>query len=260
MDPNDDTKSSAFEHSSAKNRLPQSLPVADTLANEHECSYLPSESANLPLHLPTRRLTSDEFDAVLDQGVRRSGYFLYYAACPNCKACEPSRVNVHTFRWRTSFRRVLNRGDRSLAVQISRPRLDEDRLALFNLHRSQRGLGDSETEYYATDYENFLIRTCCSETLELSFWHEDQLIAVSIVDCGKQSLSAVYTYFDPAYARFSLGTYAILKLLQFAKSTHRIYVYLGMYVAQNAHLNYKARFTPQERFVDGRWLAFDEDI
>ena len=36
----------------------------------------------------------------------------------------------------------------------------------------------------------------------------------------------------------------------------RKYVYLGMYVAENRHLNYKARFMPQERFVNGCWVKY----
>jgi arginyl-tRNA--protein-N-Asp/Glu arginylyltransferase len=102
-----------------------------------------------------------------------------------------------------------------------------------------------------------LVDTCCQSTLELQFRREGQLVAVSIVDCGAQSLSAVYTYFDPAFDRLSLGTYSILKQMQLAESTQRKYVYLGMYVAQNQHLNYKARFRPQERLIGGRWIAFD---
>ena len=54
-------------------------------------------------------------------------------------------------------------------------------------------------------------------------------------------------------SRYSLGTYAILKQLQWAKESGRKFVYLGMYVANNSHLNYKARFGPQERLFDGKW-------
>jgi arginine-tRNA-protein transferase len=70
-------------------------------------------------------------------------------------------------------------------------------------------------------------------------------------------LSAVYTYFDPQFEKLSLGTYAILKQMQLAENTGRKYVYLGLYVAENQHLNYKARFTPQERLIDGRWVTFE---
>ena len=87
----------------------------------------------------------------------------------------------------------------------------------------------------------------------MSIRHGDRLISISVIDVGQQSLSAVYTHFDPDFSRFSPGTYAILKQIQHARETGRAFVYLGMYVAQNQHLNYKARFVPQERFIRGNW-------
>ncbi len=36
--------------------------------------------------------------------------------------------------------------------------------------------------------------------MELSFWDNDRFVGASIVDCGVESISAVYTYFDPSYS------------------------------------------------------------
>jgi len=238
------------------NRLPESLPIADSIPNEHACSYLEGRVANLPLKLPARPIRLDEFDAILASGFRRSGVFLYNTACQKCSACEPSRVDVGKFVWKESFLRVLKRGNRSVEIRVDLPSIDSDRLALFNRHRLVRGLGEMDQEYQSNEYESFLVDSCCAETLEISFWSERTLIAVSIVDCGLNSLSAVYTYFEPAFSRLSLGTYSILKQFEFAQKTDRQYVYLGMYVAENHHLSYKSRFVPQERWIGGRWLPF----
>lgn len=252
-------------HSS--DRFPINLPIAETIQNLHDCSYLPDRTANLPLKLPRRLLTAEEFDDVLSRGIRRSGVFLYHTDCANCNACEPTRVDVTTFQWRTSFRRVLNRGDRELRMCVCSPGLDQQRVGLFNQHRTQRGLGqgfdsaDQEyqpTDYQPTDYENFLVDTCCPQTIELSFWLNEELIGVSIIDCGADSLSAVYTYFSPLYSKYSIGTFSILKQIEFAQKSNRKYVYLGLFVQQNQHLNYKARFTPQERLIQGHWVPFEK--
>ena len=103
----------------------------------------------------------------------------------------------------------------------------------------------------------FLVDSCC-HTIELSIWLEHELVAVSIVDAGDRSLSAVYTHFDPHAMRYSLGTYALLEQIEYALSTGRKYLYLGMYVEENRHLNYKARFKPQQRLIDGRWRNVNE--
>ncbi len=235
-------------------RVPTSLPIANVLDNDHSCSYLPDRVASLPLIYPGRLVRHGEFDHVLEHGLRRSGVFMYYTQCKDCRACEPTRVEVSQFRWTDSWRRILNRGDRSLSIQIGPPIINEVRLAIFNRHRTERSLGEANEPYTFDDYEGFLIDTCCEESAETSFWLGNELVAVSIVDCGKNSLSAVYTYFDPDQSRYSLGSYSILKQIQIAMSTGRRYLYLGMYVADNAHLNYKSRFLPQQRLVNGTWI------
>ena len=56
-----------------------------------------------------------------------------------------------------------------------------------------------------------------------------------------------------------IDTSGALKQIDWARETGRQYVYLGMYVAANQHLNYKARFLPQQRLIDGQWCDFNED-
>jgi arginyl-tRNA--protein-N-Asp/Glu arginylyltransferase len=238
-------------------RLPHSLPILRVLDNVHPCSYLDDQTASMPLILPGRFVAGDEFDQMLANGLRRSGYFTYFTACDGCSACEPTRVEVARFRWSYSWRRILKRGDELLQTQCVEPEYSEEKLRLFNLHRNHRDLGSGDRDYESTDYEGFLVDSCCEATIELQIRKGDQLVAVSIIDCGTQSLSAVYTFFDPEFEKLSLGTYAILKQLQFAEITGRKYVYLGMYVSQNRHLNYKCRFTPQERFIHGEWVPFE---
>jgi arginine-tRNA-protein transferase len=228
------------------------LELADT---EHACSYLHDRQAIMPLVYPLRKITPTELDQYLEHGRRRSGSFLYHTACPHCQACEPTRLRVDQVLWTRSMRRVLIRGDRLLKMVVGAPSLDERRLTLFNLHRSQRRLGPEDAPYGPSDFQGFLIDSCC-DTLELSFWREERLVACSIIDVGQVSVSAVYTYFDPAQSALSLGTYAILKQIEWVGQTGRQLVYLGMYVSENQHLRYKARFAPQERYRNGRWEFF----
>ena len=215
------------------------------------CPYLADTTARMPLRLPVGEMTPEATDHLLHLGYRRSGDFVYRTQCPACTACKPTRVPLATFELTRSMRRVLNRGDRELNCQWGCPTVDERRIELFNQHRSQRDLGSGES-VDARSYAAFLSDTCC-DTKELSIYRDDQLIAIAIIDVGKISISAVYTHFDPAESRYSLGTYAILKQIQWAQESNRDYVYLGMYVADNRHLNYKARFGPQQRLVGGAW-------
>jgi arginine-tRNA-protein transferase len=210
----------------------------------------------MPLRLPVGSVTPSVTDGLLALGYRRSGDFVYRAQCPTCNECKPTRIDVSKFRCTGSMKRVLKRGKRELQCQWGQPSVDAKRTWLFNQHRSLRGLGEDNAPIDAESYRSFLSDTCCL-TQELAISLENELVAISIIDVGKTSTSAVYTHFDPEFSRYSLGTYAILAQIEWAKQTGRQYVYLGMYVAANRHLNYKARFMPQQRLCDGEWVDFD---
>ena len=219
------------------------------------CPYLDATTARMPLRLPVGTVTPEVTDHLLSQGYRRSGDFVYRAQCPLCNECKPTRVIVERFALTRSMRRVLNRGNRELTCRWGLPTVDRRRIEMFNQHRAQRALGSGD-EIDADSYRAFLADTCC-DTKELAIYKDDQLIAVSIVDIGSRSTSAVYTHFDPQASRYSPGTLAVLKQIEWAKRSGRRYVYLGMYVSANRHLNYKARFLPQQRLDSGEWVEVE---
>ena len=206
----------------------------------------------MPLEWPMQSLSAEKLDSLLDRGYRRSGPFLYRTRCPACSACEPTRIDIREFSPTRSMRRVLNRGDRDLQIRIAAPSVDTDRIDLFNRHRLERSLSREQGVVDESDYSGFLVDTICN-TREISYWLDDQLVGIATSDIGRESISLVYCYFDPAASGYSVGTYSILKHIEFARQWQMRYVYLGMYVSSNSHLNYKGRFLPQYRFQQGSW-------
>ncbi|MEO1528383.1 MAG: arginyltransferase [Planctomycetota bacterium] len=215
-----------------------------------ECPYLQGQIARMPLEHPRTPLSHDDLDRLLERGYRRTGTMFYRTHCPSCRECIPTRVDVTEFQPTRSMRRVLHRANRELEIEFREPRADHERVRLFNEHRLARRLSSDVAG--TSDYRDFLVSSCV-ETVELSFFKDGSLIGVAIVDVGKSSINAVYTCFAESAHRYSIGTLAILKQIEFAQASHRRYVYLGLFVADNAHLNYKARFLPQQRLLDGEW-------
>lgn len=219
-----------------------------------ECSYLPGRTARLPMSLPVRPISCERFDELMELGYRRSGMMFYRTRCPGCQACEALRVNVNQFRPNRSQRRAEARSS-ELRFELSSPVVDSIRVKLFNEHRQARGLAQSELPVTEDDYQSFLLGAP-NLSYELSLWQEDRLLAIAITDWGKQSLSAVYCFFDPEFQRCSLGTVCILKQIELAQINRHDWLYLGFYVAENSHLSYKANFRPHQRRIEGRWLDF----
>lgn len=236
------------QKSSPRSIINNLVVVYDAL---QDCPYLDGKVARMPLEYPRRKLLPADLDQLLELGYRRTGSMLYRTQCPDCRQCVPVRVNVGTFEISRSMKRVLNRGNRELEIKWGQPIVDRERLRLFNAHRSQRQLSRSGPADLA-DYQEFLVATCV-ETAELSFCADGKLIGIAIVDVGEISINAVYTHFDPEFGRYCIGTLAVLQLIQWARQTDRTYLYLGLFVADNSHLNYKRRFQPQQRLLEGVW-------
>ena len=223
----------------------------------HPCAYLPEQMARLPYRRPEAKLRPADFDQRLAEGDRRNGIYLYRTECPACQACQSLRLEIANFRPNATQRRMQRRGAALLRVVVGEPVVDSRRVQLFNQHRECRDLAAGDTAINRQSYAEFLTESCCN-TQEFAYWHEDRLVAVAIADLGQEALSAVYCFYDPEFRPLSLGTYSILRQVQFCRETNRRYLYLGFFIAQSQHMSYKARFLPHERLIGGRWTTFDE--
>jgi len=237
-------------------RLPGTPPEWLVHDGPSRCPYLPSQIARLPLRLPTRRLRPAEFAQRLVAGDRRQGLFLYRPACPSCQACQAIRMDVYRFAPNKTQRRILRRGDALFTTDIGQPECTAERVALYNRHKLERGLVSSDGLIDSDAYEQFLVETC-ADTFELRYQHGTRLIGVAITDRAMDALSAVYCFYDPTYARFSLGAYSILKQIELCRAWGLRYLYLGLYVGGSRPMAYKAGYLPHERLIDGVWHRFE---
>ena len=237
-------------------RLPGVPPEWLVWDEPSRCPYLPEQTARLPLRLPTRRLRRDELGERLAAGDRRQGLLLYRPSCPSCTACEAIRVDVNEFRPSKTQRRIVRRGDAALETEIGHPSVSNEKVALYNFHKIERGLLVSDGLIDTAGYEQFLVESC-AETIELRYRRDGRLIGVAIADRAADALSAVYCFYDPEQAALSLGTYSILKQVALCRAWGLRYLYLGLYVGGCHAMRYKARYLPHERLVGGVWQRFD---
>lgn len=237
------------------NTLPifQDVTVYDEL---EPCPYLDKETARLPLQVPSQRITPIEVDSRLAAGQRRTGEFVYSTHCPSCQACRPIRLRASDIAFNATQRKTLRRNQAVLEPYIGPVIVDQARVDLFNKHRNERGLGKRISSIQSEEYA-WAFQRSCFDTFEIAYSLNGDLVCVAICDQGSNSMSAVYTYYDPDYASMSLGTYSILKQIEYCRQTKREFLYLGFYIAESPNMSYKANFTPHERLEDGKWVCFE---
>jgi len=218
------------------------------LADPDACGYLPDRTARLEFHLAVD-VAPATLDRLLERGWRRFGYAYFRPACPACRACVSIRVPVDRFRPNRAQARAARAGA-DLTWTFDVPVVDAARLRLLaRWHRErERSRGWKPQFMSAARYEiEFAAPQDCAR--ELAGWDASgrrRPVVVMLADETPRAMSAVYTYFDPADARRSPGTLAILKLIDLARERGKRWVYLGYRVLGCPSSEYKARFRPHE--------------
>jgi arginine-tRNA-protein transferase len=88
---------------------------------------------------------------------------------------------------------------------------------------------------------------------------EGPLIAACLTDRLADGLSLVYSFYDPAEAKRSLGAYVILDHIEKARRMGLPHVYLGYWVDGSRKMAYKGAYLPQERLGLNGWTRVERD-
>ncbi len=201
-------------------------------------------------------------DALSKQGFRRSQNVLYRPACADCNACYSARINVAAFKPSKSQRRVLKR-NAYLKRKITSPWATDEQYELFSRYLEHRhadgGMADMDVFEFAAMIEETPIK---SRVIEYEHSPDpdqpSQLAAVCLTDVFDDGVSMVYSFFDPALTRDSLGTYVILDHIDIARKAGLPYVYLGYWVPGSPKMDYKAKFSALEIYRDGEWQPMQD--
>ena len=196
-------------------------------------------------------------DALSKQGFRRSQNVLYRPSCAECSACLSARIRVADFVPSKSQRRIMRRNSHLLRESTS-PWASEDQYDLFRKYLDSRhadgGMADMDIFEFAAMVEETPIRSRVVEYAPAGQGRsKGELAAVCLTDVLDDGLSMVYSFYDPAHDRNSLGTYVILDHIRIARDAGLPYVYLGYWVPGSQKMSYKARFSSVEIYYQGAW-------
>ena len=205
------------------------------------CPYIKGETARMPLRMPLEKVSHEMTDHKLSLGYRRTGIYLYDTICPSCQACEPIRIDCQSFQFSRNQKRILKRGDQRYHQKVMPLIADQERVDLFNKHRQVRGLADHQSDIDVDGYTWGFVRSCF-DSFEISYWQNDKLVCAGICDRGATSISAVYTFYDPDVKGDSLGTYSILKQIEYCRSTGMLSTCTWAITSRpSPHMKYKSQ-------------------
>ncbi len=197
-------------------------------------------------------LDDNDLDTMLSYGFRHFGGVFFRPLCHHCRSCISIRIPIESFKFSKSIRRLF-RKNINFRVAIEKPVPSLEAFELYTRHkrRFKTTFSESYEQYVDSFYTNFPF----SRTLTIK--DGDHLVAVSHLDVTANSMSAIYCYFDENYSTFSPGKFAVYKEIEYAKQNGIPLLYLGYYVPQNIHMNYKIQFKPNQLMIGYRgWFDY----
>lgn len=219
----------------------------------HDCSYLDDRQAVTLFVDPMLKVDTELYSALSAVGFRRSGQHIYRPYCETCTACIPVRLPVASF---TLLRRQKRTLKKNIDVRVTRcePRMRDDYFAVYDRYITARHSDGDMFPASPDQFESFLV----DGRPEASFYEfrvSGKLLAIAVADQLDDSLSAIYTFFEPEEDKRSLGTFAVLWLIEETKRLELQYLYLGYWIKHCQKMSYKTDYRPLEMYIEGHWTG-----
>ena len=207
------------------------------------------------------RVTRRELDILLSNGWRHFGerfqrYSLNYYR-DEIRRVLPLRVRLSEFHLSKSQRRIL-RKNADVECTISPAEITPDIHELFELHKRRFTHDVPESIYTFVSYEPASVPT---DGMMLRVMLADELIAASFFELSNHGISSVYAMFHPAHADRGLGTFTMLKEIEYATENAKRFYYHGYAYEGESFYDYKKRLAGLEAFDwKDSWFSFNTNL
>lgn len=232
------------------------IPISLFVTEKQPCNYLDDKESQSAFVHPSLKLTTKMYSELITKGFRRSGDEVYAPHCSLCSECIPARLDAGQFKASKNQKRCIKKNVNTRII-IKPAQFEQAHYDIYMRYQNHKHSGSLMANSSEEDYINFLASSWC-ETVFVEFLIDNKLAAVAIVDLLNNGLSAVYTFFDPKFSRYSLGTYAILWQLNYAKKKNVDFIYLGFWVKDCRKMAYKSQYKPMQGYINKEWHSISQ--
>lgn len=216
---------------------------------ETECVYLKDKRMKMSYkYIKNCPLKFNE--ELTERGWRRFGEYFSRPECENCNECKSLKIDVANFKLSRSQKRAFKK-NKNTKIVIQKPTVTKYHMDIYRKYHKYMEFR-KDWKYYPLNVENYkdlYIKGYGEFGKEVLYFIDDKLVGIDLIDMLKDGISSIYFFYDPDFAKYSLGTFSILKQIELAKKLSLSWIYLGYYVEDCNSLNYKAIYKPYKTLL-----------
>ncbi|MCS6820934.1 MAG: hypothetical protein NZ551_03610 [Microscillaceae bacterium] len=201
-------------------------------------------------------LSAMRLDKYLAGGWFRSAYMLYrnQGICIDGDVDEivNIRYNLKKYKFKKRFEKILRKYNARFKVFVRPFSNNAEKEALFQQQKFKfKGFifNDLEGFLYANLPQKEKIANIFN-TYEVAVYENHRLVALSLMDIGKNSIASLLGLYDMQYPKLSLGLYTMLIEINFAKNEDKKWYYPGYIMKHNTSFDYKLTLG------DPQWIQY----
>ena len=148
------------------------------------------------------------------------------------------RLELWNYQFRKSLRKLSRQNDKYFKYSVRRASINPEKEQLYKIYKASfPGALAPSLKDSLLDGEDFNV----FNTLEVAVYDEEQLVALSFFDIGRESAASIIGIYHPEYNKYSLGFYTMLLEIQYCKEAGKRYYYPGYVVPGYSRFDYKLR-------------------
>ena len=211
---------------------------------DDKCSYLEDKEQTTHYKI-IENCSTESCESLIERGYRRFGKMYFRPICATCNECQSIKIDIKNFEFTKSAKRVMNKA-KNIRTFIQKPNVSQEHLDLFDKYHlymhEKKGWNYSKTT--SQHYYSSFVTGHGDFGYEVLYYDDEKLIAVDLIDILQNGVSSIYFYYDPEYAKYSLGKLSLYHQIKYAKNAGKKWIYLGYYVEECPSLSYKSEYTP----------------
>lgn len=212
------------------------------------------------IHYPIQKIPPEKLDQYLADGWFRMGqtiftcWFLFMES--GFYSAIWIRQHLKEFKFKRSSRKLLSRNGKIFRYRIGKVEIDYQKERLYKKHKVR-----FDNRGYSSLRQSLMGGSTFSifDTRQIEVFLEDELVAVSFFDVGKNSMASISGIFNPKYQKYSLGFYTMLLEMEYALEKGMEHYYPGYIVPGNPRFDYKTRIGNVEffQFRTKEWVPLE---